>query len=120
MVASRIGHHPSGITVAGVAARRYSCMTRTKKIRWLHGASVAAAIIAVLLVASGASLWHIDAPGTAATCPICHFAHISVIPGVPAQSVSVHVRVAWVVPAESTTLSLAPILPASAPRAPPA
>jgi hypothetical protein len=86
----------------------------------MHAASIAAAIIAVMLVASGASLWHIDAPGSAATCPICHFAHISVIPGLPAQSVSVPVRVAWLVSAESTAPNAAPILPASAPRAPPA
>jgi hypothetical protein len=42
------------------------------------------------------------------------------LPGLPAESVSVHVSVAWVLPAEAVISNAAPILPASAPRAPPA
>jgi hypothetical protein len=86
----------------------------------MHAAAITAAIVAVMLIATGASLWHIDAPGSAATCPICHFAHISALPGLPAGSVSVQVSLAWVLPAVAITGNATPVLPASAPRAPPA
>jgi hypothetical protein len=75
---------------------------------------------AVMLIATGASLWHIDAPGSAATCPICHYAHISALPGLPAGSVTVQVSLAWIVPAAPIVGNAAPVLQASAPRAPPA
>jgi len=83
---------------------------RTDKIAWLHLAAVTAAVVAVMLIATGASLWHIDAPGSAATCPICHFAHISALPGLPAETVSVHVTVADLPPAAPLLSALAPVL----------
>jgi hypothetical protein len=92
---------------------------RTHKIAWLHVAAVTAAVVAVMLIATGASLWHIDAPGSAATCPICHFAHISVLPGLPAESVSVHVIVADLPPAAPLISALAPVVATASPRAPP-
>ena len=92
---------------------------RTDKIAWLHLAAVTAAVVAVMLIATGASLWHIDAPGSAATCPICHFAHISALPGLPAETVSVHVTVADLPPAAPLLSALAPVLATASPRAPP-
>ena len=98
---------------------RYMLIRLTHKIAWLHLATVTAAVVAVMLIATGASLWHIDAPGSAATCPICHFAHISVLPGLPAESVSVHVTVADLPPAAPLLSALAPVLATASPRAPP-
>jgi hypothetical protein len=93
---------------------------RSKKIHRFHAAALTAAIVAVVLIATGVSLWHIDAPGSSATCPICHFAHVSALPGLPAESVNVHLSVAWVLPGEAMAGNAAPVLRASAPRAPPA
>ena len=51
--------------------------------RWLQLAALTAALAAVVLLASGISFWHTDAPGSDATCPICHVAHVSATaPGV--------------------------------------
>jgi hypothetical protein len=86
---------------------------------WLRSAALTAAIVAVMVIAAGVSLYHIDAPGSAATCPICHVAHISILPGLPAESVSVHVTVAWIVPVQAFIANALPILPTSPPRAPP-
>ena len=98
---------------------RYMVIKPPHKVAWLRVATVTAAVVAVMLIATGASLWHIDAPGSAATCPICHFAHISALPGLPAESVSVHVTVADLPPAAPLLSAQAPVLAAASPRAPP-
>jgi len=53
----------------------------TRSLRWFRVAVLGTAFAAILLVASGISLWHSDAPGSEATCPICHVAHMPVLPG---------------------------------------
>jgi hypothetical protein len=93
--------------------------TRTNKIHWLHSTAVTVAIIAVVLLATSASLCHLDVPGSGSTCPICHFAHISVFPGLSGAAVSVHLSIAWALPSGPEINDAAPILPASSPRAPP-
>ena len=86
----------------------------------MHLVAVTAAIVAVMLIATGASLWHIDAPGSAATCPICHLAHVSVFNALPAELVSVNVIVTWFLPADESVCDAKLVLQASSPRAPPA
>ena len=44
-----------------------------------------AALASVLFVATGASLLHVDAPGTSeSTCPVCHVSHAPIVPALPA------------------------------------
>ena len=45
-------------------------------------AALAAALAAIIPIAIGAGFWHTDAPGSDATCPICHVAHMPVLPGI--------------------------------------
>jgi hypothetical protein len=92
----------------------------TKNLRWLHVAAFAAALLAVLPVAIGASFWHTDAPGTDATCQICHVAHMPVLPGTATSVQAAPKVVAWVTPAEAHTSHFAPVGLDSPPRAPPA
>src|SRR5579863_1708607 len=91
-----------------------------KFLRWLHAAVLVAACAAILLVASGISFWHTDAPGSEATCPICHVAHMPVLPGTATSVQSAPKVVAWVVPAEARISHSAPAGLDSPPRAPPA
>jgi hypothetical protein len=93
---------------------------RGGNLRWFHMAALTAAMVAIILVAAGASLWHIDAPGTEATCPICHVAHMSVLPGVPTAVLATPTLIAWLVPPETRVSHAAPAGLDSPPRAPPA
>lgn len=81
---------------------------------------LAAALAAMLFLASGASLWHIDAPGSEAACTICHLAHMPVLQGMPSGSLAAPTVVAWVVPAETRVGHTAPAGLDSPPRGPPA
>ena len=89
-------------------------------LRVLRLALLAAAIVAVVAVATGATLWHYDAPGGAATCPICHAAHLPSLQPTPAGGLASPTAVAWLVPqvTESRHVSLAALQ--TPPRAPPA
>ena len=79
-----------------------------------------AALVAILSVAVGAAFWHTDAPGSEATCQICHVAHMPVLPGTATTFQAAPKVVVWVVPAE--TQGSHPIPPGldTPPRAPPA
>ena len=90
------------------------------RFRWFTLATLVVALVALLPLAVGASFWHTDTPGSEATCPLCHAAHMPVLPG---TATSVHAApkvVAWVVPAESRVANCAPDGLDSPPRAPPA
>ena len=91
-----------------------------RSLRWLRVAVFAAACAAILLVASGISFWHTDAPGSEATCPICHVAHMPVLPGTATSVLSTPKVVDWVVPAAVRVSHSAPTGLDSPPRAPPA
>jgi hypothetical protein len=80
---------------------------------------LAAAFLAVLFVASGAALWHVDAPGSEATCTICHLAHMPVLPGMSSVAPAASALVVWLVPAEEKVAHTAPAGLDSPPRAPP-
>jgi hypothetical protein len=92
---------------------------KSKRSSWLRLALVAAAIAAVLLVASGASLWHYDAPGSEATCPICHLAHMPVLSGAPSALLFALAPVAWIAPVKRRVADVAPAASDFPPRAPP-
>jgi hypothetical protein len=91
-----------------------------RSLPWLQATMLIAACAAILLVASGISFWHTDAPGSEATCPICHAAHMPVLPGTATSALSAPNVVAWVVPAEALVSHSAPAGLDSPPRAPPA
>ena len=92
---------------------------RNGSLRWFHFAALTAAVIAVLFVASGVALWHKDAPGSEATCPVCHVAHMPVLRAVSAGAFFTPVVLARTVPAEAGFSPAAPIILDSPPRAPP-
>jgi hypothetical protein len=88
--------------------------------RWLRLAALAAALAAIIPVAIGAGFWHTDAPGSDATCPICHVAHMPVLPGIAASVLIAPTVIARFVAAEKQAAhSLSSTLD-SPPRAPPA
>jgi hypothetical protein len=93
---------------------------RRRSLSWFRIAVLAAACAAIVLVASGISFWHTDTPGSEATCPICHVAHMPVLPGTATSVLSTPNVVAWVEPAEVQVSHSAPAGLDSPPRAPPA
>jgi uncharacterized membrane protein len=90
-----------------------------KSFRWLRVAALAAAFAAILLVASGIWLWHTDAPGSEATCLICHVAHMPVLLATLTALLSVLNPVAPVAPAIVPLPHSAPAALSAPPRAPP-
>ena len=93
---------------------------RRRSFSWFRVAVLAAACTAIVLVASGIWLWHTDAPGSEATCPICHVAHMPVLPGALTSVPSVLHVVASIAVAEVRLSHSAPAELAAPPRAPPA
>jgi hypothetical protein len=94
---------------------------RRSSLRWLRMAAFTAACAAILIVASGVSFWHTDVPGSDdATCPICHVAHMPVLPGTTASLPIKLTVVARFIPAEAREGHPAPPSLDSPPRAPPA
>jgi hypothetical protein len=93
---------------------------RQQRFHCLRLAALAAALAAVFFIACGVSLWHSDAPGSDATCPICHAAHMPALQAAPVGVSAALALVRWLVPAEarsghSESFSLIP--PARAPPA---
>lgn len=94
--------------------------TPARKLGWITAIALTAAMLATVLLAIGPGILHNDAPGSAASCPICHVAHISALPGLPVGLLAVSAPVSWFVfPAARVTRASAETLNAS-PRAPPA
>jgi hypothetical protein len=92
---------------------------KTNSLGWLRLAALTVAIAAIAFVATGATLWHVDTPGSAATCPICHVAHAPLLGGVSAQIVVVPFALAWLVAARQHIRHEAPPVLDASPRAPP-
>jgi hypothetical protein len=89
-------------------------------LRLIRMASLGFALAAILFVASGATLWHTDAPGALAACPICHLAHMPTLRGVPGAIVVTRITFAWVAPTDSKPSYTRTQYRNSPPRAPPA
>ena len=92
---------------------------RNQRSEWFYRVVLGAAFAAVLLVAIGVPLWHTDAPGSADTCPICHVAHISALPGAPSGPLAVPITVARLLLAEMLFPHTPPAAVNPPPRAPP-
>lgn len=90
-----------------------------KSLSWFRVAALAAAFAAILLVASGIWLWHTDAPGSEATCLICHVAHMPVTLGTFTSALTVLNVVASVAPAVTRLSHSASAELSAPPRAPP-
>lgn len=93
---------------------------RVDHVRWFRTGALAAALFAIFLVAIGASFWHTDAPGSEASCSICHVSHMPVLPGAVVIVQAMPKLLAWLVPAETHIAYCAPAGLDSPPRAPPA
>jgi hypothetical protein len=91
-----------------------------RHLPWLRATLFIAACAAILLVVSGISFWHTDAPGSEATCPICHVAHMPVLPRTASRLHATRRVIGWVAPAEAQVSHPAPVGLDSPPRAPPA
>src|SRR2546421_12389021 len=63
---------------------------------WFRLALFTSALIGVLFVATGGSLWHFDTPGSAASCPICHVGKMPVLGGMPGAVLTALKPVRWV------------------------
>ncbi len=99
---------------------RDSPMRQQNYSLWLlRMASLGLALAAILFVASGATLWHTDAPGALATCPICHLAHMPALRGMPGVFVVTRITFARVVPADLQPGQTPTRVRNSPPRAPP-
>src|SRR5579859_6606210 len=94
--------------------------SRHRSLPWLHATLFIAACAAILLVASGISFWHTDAPGSEATCSLCHVAHMPVLPRTASRFQATREVVGRIAPAEAQVSYSAPIGLDSPPRAPPA
>jgi hypothetical protein len=93
---------------------------RAKSQSCFRVGALTAALAAMLFVASGATLWHQDAPGSAATCPICYAAHLPALRSAPAAMTPTHSVVAWTIAPESWIAPPPPAALQPPPRAPPA
>jgi hypothetical protein len=95
-------------------------MSAIHRIRWLHLAVLSAALAAILLLATGASLWHLDTPGSEATCAICHVAHLTPLLGAAMGTLAAPLFIAWNLPTETQISHATPATLNAPPRAPPA
>ena len=87
--------------------------------QWLRFAVLITALLAVLFVASGAASLHVDAPGSEATCPICHAVHMPALRGAPAEALASFETVARLVVPEARLTQAVPAALHAPPRAPP-
>jgi hypothetical protein len=112
---------PAPASRAGCCESRFVGRRRQRQARrWVNFACLIAAAFALLLLALGVAYWHQDAPGSEATCAICHVAHLTPLPGSVVASISVPLLVAWCEPAEAQLEQPSPPLTDAPPRAPPA
>jgi len=95
-------------------------MQRQRQFRWLQMAALTAALLAILPVAIGAAFWHTDAPGSEATCSICHVAHMPALPGSAAAVLATPTAIARIAPVEARVSHSVSAGLDSPPRAPPA
>ncbi len=78
-----------------------------------------AALLALLCLLAAGGVWHYDAPGTEAACPVCQVAHMPVTapvaPPVPVTLCAIALRA----PLSGTILYSSPELARASSRAPP-
>jgi hypothetical protein len=91
---------------------------RKGSLHWPRLIALTAALAAVLVVATGITLWHQDSPGT--VCSICYAAHLPAMRSLPVRTPVASYAIAWLVPTELLLTHAAPERLNSSPRAPPA
>jgi hypothetical protein len=94
-------------------------MTRGSRTRWFHLVALAAAVVSIVFVATGASLWHQDRPGSEATCSICHLAHLAPPLCIATGALTGPVLIDWKPPDETQVIHASPDVLEASPRAPP-
>ena len=94
-------------------------MKKPRQLRWVRMGVLTAAVAALLFVATGVLLWHVDSPDSEANCPICHFAHSRVLGSIPTAALLAPVVLAWILPAELQVTRVSPAAHDFSPRAPP-
>ena len=92
---------------------------QTRLLKLSRSLGLAAALFAVLSLGLGIGFWHIDAPGTESTCPICHVAYSPAVPGAPVQVRTTLVAVASLAVPQIRDVPPSPSTPNAPPRAPP-
>ena len=92
---------------------------RDRISRWPQLVVLAAAMAALLLVATGAAFLHQDQPGSTASCPMCYVAHSPALRSALANPVAASLVVVWVVTSVPHRHHAEPELLQSAPRGPP-
>jgi hypothetical protein len=90
---------------------------RRNPLRWPTRVVLAAAILSLLIVGTGMTLWHQDAPGT--PCSICYAAHLPALRTLPAGTPVVSDAIVWLISTNFPLNHAAPEQLNSAPRAPP-
>ncbi len=87
--------------------------------QWFHLAALTAALLALLFVGSGAALWHLDAPGSTATCPICHAVNMPALHAARAGLLASPATASWLEIPEMRVTHTRPAALNAPPRAPP-
>jgi peptidoglycan/LPS O-acetylase OafA/YrhL len=112
---------PAFASGASSCEMRFRARRRQPQARhWVYFACLGAAAFALLFLAVGVAYWHQDAPGSEATCAICHVAHLTPLPGSVVAAVSVPLLIARYELAETQREQPSPSLTNASPRAPPA
>lgn len=85
---------------------------------WSKRIVLATALLSLLAVGMGVTLWHQDTPGT--VCSICYAAHLPAMRSLPVRMPVSSYAIAWLVPIGLPEAHPAPERNSSSPRAPPA
>src|ERR1700732_5017485 len=94
-------------------------MMRGSRTRWLYLAALAAAVVSIVSVATGASLWHQDRPGSEATCAICHLARLAPPLCISTEALTGPMLIGWRPADERQVIHGSPEVAEASPRAPP-
>src|SRR5580658_5582774 len=105
--------------VQGLNALFSQMRRQTRLLKLSRSFGLAVALFAVLSLGLGIGFWHIDAPGTESTCPICHVAYSPAMPGAPVQVPTTLAAVASLAVPQIRDVLPAPAAPNAPPRAPP-
>lgn len=93
-------------------------LTQRNLLLWSNRIVLAAALLSLLVVGTGVTLWHQDAPGT--VCSICYAAHLPAMRSLPVRTPVASYAIAWLVPTELLPTHAAPERHNFSPRGPPA
>lgn len=107
------------VLTSGAQGKELWMQLSTKRLGLPVFVGLVGAVLAVLLLTIGPGIWHNDTPGSEASCPICHVAHITALPGLPITSLAVSLAVIWLTLGEELLTPVSADTCDSSPRAPP-